>query len=155
MPETAQRELINDRDWPCPSCGYDLRASFTTARWKVRCPECGQHSSRDDVIRHLYSRGRIRRILWMIQRYGLGIALVPAFFLLLLLTNSESVALQVTGAGFVVYGLTYSTTVVGSCSNRVFHIVIHSLHFGLTSLILAYMSLVVYIPLLFLFSMFG
>jgi hypothetical protein len=40
----------DNRSWPCPHCGYDLRGTVDLAEEIARCPECGRTCEVIDVL---------------------------------------------------------------------------------------------------------
>ena len=65
----------DNRPWPCPHCGYDLRGTVDLAAEIARCPECGRTC---DVIEVLTNTPALRY-----GRHMIMFALLPvALFLL-------------------------------------------------------------------------
>ncbi len=66
----------DDRPWPCPGCGYDLRASFGVDDQVAACPECGR-KPRISEFHHRPPIVRINRLIAILFR-------LPSVFLIVI-----------------------------------------------------------------------
>ena len=71
---------IDDRDWRCPQCGYDLRGSIERSRPQGKCPECGKAFQ---LAVQGPQRRQVRWVLYPLLALGPGIGLAAVMYLLL------------------------------------------------------------------------
>lgn len=75
MAESTPENQLEEKTWPCPNCGYDLRASYVADDQFCRCPECGDNIDKAYLRDHGWIVWFAKPRLWYLALFGPALVL--------------------------------------------------------------------------------